>query len=283
MNAGKLLIFAFIHVEKQLLERILDKLFALRGGAYPISVILNRVKDLDFAAFRLTANQGVKKMDTKVQYPEIQVEAPKESGKYRLVLGESLKPVKVPRKLERMDQVRPARPLLAAQDVLEALAATDGSQQIISQIPNLADPLIWLPVATFSVCMKTGTATFLDIWDCDHFDGFTDIKNNLNQCRIWFSANGYTYWDSPQTKTGRINCFFRAPTAGNYVCNVQLQSYAGPAQVECLIDSFSYGPLPFNGTINQPHPAHLSAGYHSFRIRQMSGSFFFAHLSVWKV
>ncbi len=67
------------------------------------------------------------------------------------------------------------------------------------------------------------------------------------------------------------------------MCNVQLQSHAGSAQVECLIDSFSYGPLPFSGSINQPHAAALSAGYHSFRIRQMSGSFFFNSLTVWKV
>ena len=49
---------------------------------------------------------------------------------------------------------------------------------------------------------------------------------------------------------------------------------------ECLIDLFSYGPLPFNGTINQPHPATLSAGYHSFSIRQQVGAFFFISLNV---
>ena len=131
--------------------------------------------------------------------------------------------------------------------------------------------------------LSTDDGEVLDIWDADHFDGFTDMQRNLLQCRVWFSADGFTFWDSPQTKTGRINCYFRAPSAGNYVCNVQLQSYAGPAQVECLIDSFNYGPLPFNGSINQPHPAWLSTGYHSFRIRQMSGSFFFISLTVWKV
>lgn len=71
--------------------------------------------------------------------------------------------------------------------------------------------------------------------------------------------------------------------AGNYVCNVQLQSYSGPAQVECLIDDYNYGPLPVNGTINQPHPAALNAGFHHFRIRQRVGSFFFHSLSVWRV
>jgi hypothetical protein len=172
---------------------------------------------------------------------------------------------------------------MSAQVVARALRATAGATDLISKIPSLARWQIWLPIATFSVCQKTGTATYLDIWDADHFDGFTDMQRNLSECRVWFSADGFSYWDSPQTKTGRINCYFRAPSAGNYVCNVQLQSYGGPAQVECLIDSFTYGPLPFNGTISQPHAAALAAGYHSFRIRQMSGSFFFVGLTVWKV
>ena len=53
--------------------------------------------------------------------------------------------------------------------------------------------------------------------------------------------------------------------------------------MDCLIDSFNFGPLPFNGSINQPHPSSLSAGYHSFHIRQMSGRFFFIGLTVWQV
>lgn len=202
---------------------------------------------------------------------------------YRLVLGEGLEPVRLPRKLNRVEKVAPVRAPIAAQEVQEALMATPGAEEIAAKVPTLRNYILWAPVACFCVCQKTGTAAFLDIWDCDHFDGFTDMKKNLEECRVWFSANGYTYWDSGQTKTGRINAYFRAPSAGNYVCNVTLQSYGGPAVVECLIDSFNYGPLPFSGTINQPHPSYLSTGYHSFRIRQMQGSFFFVSLSVWKV
>ena len=203
---------------------------------------------------------------------------------YHLILGEAPKAIKLPpRKMRRVARVTPAGPTIAPQVVARALRATAGAKELIEQIPNLAQPRFWLPVATFTVCQKTGTAAFLDIWDADHFDGFTDMQRCLTDCRVWFSADGFSYWDSPQTKTGRVNCYFRAPVAGNYVCNVQLHSYAGPAQVECLIDSFSYGPLPFNGSINQPHPATLSVGYHSFRIRQMAGSYFFISLAVWKV
>jgi hypothetical protein len=204
--------------------------------------------------------------------------------KYHLVLGEAPKAVKIPPHNERrVARITPAKPTIAPQVVVRALKATAGAKDLIKQIPSFAQPQFWLPVATFSVCQKTGTAAFLDIWDADHFDGFTDMQRCLADCRVWFSANGFSFWDSPQTKTGRINCYFRAPVAGNYVCNVQLQSYAGPAQVECLIDSFSYGPLPFNGSINQAHPAALGAGYHSFRIRQMDGSYFFINLTVWQV
>lgn len=208
------------------------------------------------------------------------MKAPKE---FRLVLGKAPKAIhRLPREKRRVASSRPARPTISPQVVARALKRTVGSKELIAQIPNFAKWQLWAPIATFSVCQKTGTATFLDIWDADHFDGFTDMQRNLSECRVWFSADGFTFWDAPQTKTGRVNCFFRAPTAGNYVCNVQLQSHGGSAVVECLIDSFSFGPLPFNGSINQPHPCSLSAGFHSFRIRQMSGSFFFANLTVWR-
>jgi len=202
---------------------------------------------------------------------------------YRLVLGKTLKAVPLPRAKRRVTRVMPAKIIIAPKILVRALKATAGAKELIKHIPTLAKWQAWSPTATFSVCQKTGTAKYLDIWDADHFDGFTDMQRCITDCRAWFSADGYTFWDSPQTKTGRINCYFRAPSTGNYVCNAQLQSHAGPAMVECLIDSHSYGPLPFNGSINQPHPWPLSAGYHSFRIRQISGSFFFISLTVWKV
>ena len=103
-----------------------------------------------------------------------------------------------------------------------------------------------MPTAYFSVCSKSGTAHFLDIWDADHFDGFTDMQECVDDCRAWFSADGYAGWGSGQTKTGRVNCYFSAPTEGDYLCTAALQSYptGSPSQVECLIDSFSFGLAP---------------------------------------
>jgi hypothetical protein len=169
--------------------------------------------------------------------------------------------------------------------VLSALKLIPGAEEIIKQVPGLGDLVGWAPTAYFSVCSKSGSAHYLDIWDADHFDGFTDMQECVDDCRAWFSADGYTTWGSGQTKTGRVNSYFTAPSAGDYLCTAALQSYptGSPAQVECLIDNFSFGPLPFSGTIYQPHPCDLSAGGHHFRIRQMSGSFFFLSLTVWKV
>jgi hypothetical protein len=48
-----------------------------------------------------------------------------------------------------------------------------------------------------------------------------------------------------------------------------------------VIDNSSFGNLPFTGTILQPHFSNLSAGGHHFRIRQVSGSFFFLSLTVY--
>lgn len=169
--------------------------------------------------------------------------------------------------------------------VFEALKLTPGADEIIKEIPGLGDFVNWFPTAYFSVCRKTGTAYYLDLWNADHFDGFTDMAKCLAECRVWFAGDGFTTWGSDQTKTGRVNCYFVAPTAGHYICTAALQSYptSSGAQVECLIDNSSFGPLPFTGTIYQPHPCDLSAGGHHFRIRQMSGSFFFLSLTVWKV
>jgi len=171
------------------------------------------------------------------------------------------------------------------QEALEALKATKGAAAVLKRLPNLGDLTLWLPTAYFSVCQKTGTARYLDMWDTDHFDGFTDMQRCVNDCRAWFSGDGYDFWGSGQTKTGAVNCYFTAPTAGNYTCNARLQSFptGSPAVVECLIDNNSFGPLTVVGTINQPHLSNLSAGGHHFRIRQRSGSFFFLSLTVWKL
>jgi hypothetical protein len=196
---------------------------------------------------------------------------------YQLILGDPLKGIAaIPGSERRPGPTREAKPTLDARLALRNLRATPGGTEIIKTIPSLLNWRDWFPLAIFTPSFKFGTARYLDVWDDDHFDG-------AHEGRIWFSADGNVFWGSPQTKTGRVNCFFRAPSDGNYVCHVKLESYQGPAQVECLIDDFNYGPLPFNGTIDQPHPRLLGAGYHSFRIRQMSGSFFFVGLTVWRV
>jgi hypothetical protein len=111
------------------------------------------------------------------------------------------------------------------------------------------------------------------------------MKRCLNDCRAWFSGDGFDFWGSSQTKTGRVNCYFTAPSNGNYTCNARLQSYPAstPAVVDCLIDNSSFGHLTVLGTIDQPHMASLSAGGHHFRIRQVSGAFFFLRLTVLKL
>lgn len=171
------------------------------------------------------------------------------------------------------------------EEALEAIKATKGGSDVLERVPNLERLESWFPTAIFRVCFKSGTARYLDIWDTDHFDGFTDMQRGLNDCRAWFSGDGYDSWGSGQTKTGRINCYFDAPTAGNYVCNARLESYplTSQASVECRIDNNSFGPLTWTGAINQPHMSSLSKGGHHFRIWQRSGSFFFLSLTVWKV
>jgi hypothetical protein len=201
---------------------------------------------------------------------------------FRLRLLRASRPAEKKRERARLPR---ARTETSARAALAALKKTTGAEEILEKVPQLGLLDAWGQIAHFSVCAKSGTATYLDIWDADHFDGFTDMQRCLDDCRAWFSGDGYTAWGSGQTKTGRVNCYFRAPAAGTYVCNARLQSFpsTSPAIVECLIDNSSFGPLPFTGTIDQPHPCTLGAGYHHFRIRQMSGSFFFLSLTVFRV
>jgi hypothetical protein len=171
------------------------------------------------------------------------------------------------------------------EEIVETLKLTDGFDEILEEIPGLVDWPNWNFIAFFSVCSKAGTARWLDIWDVDHFDGWTDMQRSLSDCRAWFSDRGFAGWGSGETRTGQINCYFRAPSDGNYLCTAGLQSYptSERATVECLIDNSSFGPLSWTGTIYQPHPCALSTGYHHFRIRQQFGSFFFLSLDVQRV
>ena len=203
---------------------------------------------------------------------------------YRMKMLESKEVLKTeprPRRVRKVS-VKPS-----TQEIVRAFKQAAGYDNIIARIPKAETVAGWekgTQVAYFSVCSKSGAARYLDIWDCDHFDFFTDMQRCVTDCRAWFSHLGYATWGSPQTATGRINCYFNAAVAGDYSCVAQLQSYPSTsgATVECLIDSHSFGNLPFTGTIIQPHFSSLSAGGHHFRIRQVSGAFFFLSLTVYR-
>jgi hypothetical protein len=202
--------------------------------------------------------------------------------KYEMKLLESRRALKTERRPARVRKA-PAKP--AARDIVRAVKRVRGFDEIAARIPEVKTVAGWITeVAYFSVCRKTGAARYLDIWDCDHFDGFTDMQRSIDDCRAWFSHTGFTVWGSAETATGRVNCYFNAPSAALYSCVAKLQSYPAGSQsvVECLIDNNSFGPLPFTGTVVQPHFSSLSAGGHHFRIRQMSGAFFFLSLTVYR-
>jgi hypothetical protein len=203
--------------------------------------------------------------------------------RYRMQLLRSTRSPRIERRAQRLAAVS-VRP--STKEIVRAFRRSRGYDDIVARIPKAATPEGWdkgTRIAYFSVCAKSGSALWLDLWDCDHFDGFTDMQRSVSDCRAWFSHKGYTTWGSGETNTGHINCYFNAASAGYYSCVAQLQSYptTGSAQVECLIDNQSFGPLSFTGTILQPHFSSLSAGGHHFRIRQMSGAFFFLSLTVY--
>ncbi len=204
--------------------------------------------------------------------------------RFRMKILESMKAARTERRPARVPRVR-TKPTTA--EIVRAFKRSRGYDEIVARIPKAATVAGWdrgTRVAHFTVCGKSGSAKFLDIWDCDHFDFFTDMQRSISDCRAWFSHTGFSTWGSAQTATGRINCFFDAATAGDYSCVAQLQSFpsSSSATVECLIDNNTFGPLGFSGTILQPHFSMLSKGGHHFRIRQLNGSFFFLSLTVYR-
>jgi len=177
--------------------------------------------------------------------------------RYRMRLLRSTRAPKIERRPKRMAAVS-ARP--STGEIVRAFKRSPGYDEIVATIPKAATPEGWdkgTRVAYFSVCAKSGSARWLDLWDCDHFDGFTDMQQSVSDCRAWFSHKGYATWGSGETATGRINCYFEAQSAGYYSCMAQRSKAIRrhPHQVECLIDNHSFGPLPFTGTILQPHLA----------------------------
>jgi len=204
--------------------------------------------------------------------------------RYRMKILESKEIPKIERRPPRPAKVN-VKP--STQQIVRAFKQANGYDEIVAKIPKAATVKGWdegTLTGWFCVCQKVGEAKYLDIWDSDHFDFVTDMQHCVSDCRAWFSHKGYTTWGSAETATGRINCYFNAAAAGDYSCVAHLQSYPTTSQatVECLIDNHSFGNLPFTGTILQPHFSALSKGGHHFRIRQVSGSFFFLSLTMYR-
>lgn len=203
--------------------------------------------------------------------------------RYRMKIIESTRDVKRDRRPAAGARVN-VKPTTA--QIVRAFRRSPGAGEILVTIPKAATVQGWdkgTQIAYFSVGSKSGSAQYLDLWDCDHFDFVSDMRKSVADSRAWFSHSGYSSWGSGQTKTGQINCYFNAPASGYYSCVAQLRSDPPTARstVECLIDNSSFGQLPFTGTILQSHFSNLSAGGHHFRIRQLDGAFSFLSLTVY--
>src|SRR5256714_12140320 len=142
--------------------------------------------------------------------------------KFRLQLLESRKAQASDRK---RDRVARAKPETSARAVLKSLKETAGAEDILERVPDFGELALWQEIAYFSVCGKSGSARWLDIWDADHFDGFTDMQRCVNDCRAGFSADGFATWGSAETKTGHGNCYFNTTAARNHACHPRLASY----------------------------------------------------------
>ncbi len=101
----------------------------------------------------------------------------------------------------------------------------------------------------------------------------------MTDCRAWFSDQGYAYWESPQTHTGRVNCYSERGRTGPTSATRSGRATVVPAMAECYIDSFNYRPLSFKGRSITLTRASWRPG---IRIRRVSGSYFFISLTAFK-
>jgi hypothetical protein len=190
----------------------------------------------------------------------------------------------------RQTEIARPMPRPSPQAAVAAVRATSGADELIAQNPNLANAAQLQETASFSVCTKTGTASFLDLWDVDHFDFVSDMQSSLNSCSAWFAPDGFEQYGAPQGKTGRVNCTFQAPADGMYLAIASLMSHgADSATVRYVLDDFGPGSTPtdlgaftFTGPVNQAFVLSLVANSHSIRIDQESGGLFFYNLTLYQ-
>jgi hypothetical protein len=177
-----------------------------------------------------------------------------------------------------------ARRDLTPYEVLDVLRATKGAASVIEQIPAIERPDLWGEVASFSACGISGTAfDGVFLWDCDHVGNDGSMHNNLLNCYAVFTdkAPAFLARGSQGTLTGSVSCFFTAPNAGKFVFHVQLQTFINPdspSSVRPFISGFVFPDITFSGPVDVPLVALLGAGFHHFRIHQVSGSFIFQRL-----
>ena len=150
-------------------------------------------------------------------------------------------------------------------------------QDIVARFPRAARAQNWFVIARFSASKKEGTARRLDIFDCDHLDGLSDIANFPHLA--FFANKSPTIFDT-KIGVGRVDCYFNAPEAGTLYEFVPYVSRHknSKATVEYFIDNMSLGTFPSLVLVGLV--ATLSAGIHRFRIRQVGGPFFYHGLEV---
>ena len=166
-----------------------------------------------------------------------------------------------------------------------ALESSPGGELLLEHVPLLGSHGAWNQVAYFDVHGWSGLATALTLWDAD-FDGFFNMQECLdNNFAVFTGASWDTEFGAPGTTTGRVCCFFEAPSAEYYVINVQLDSLTFESfspVVAFFIDDIPIGERQWKGSINQPLAIHVQDGFHRFDIRQVSDSFHFRSVTIWQ-
>lgn len=202
------------------------------------------------------------------------------SKRYRMKMLKPKKGIKT----KRRSNAQRVKLIPTINQILRVARKTRGYKETMRRSTRNEDECTYTRIAEFTVCSKSGTARFLDLWNCDHFDGFSDMQKSINDCSAWFSGTGFRSWGSPETRKGVINCNFRAPERGIYFFNVRLKSYPtrNRAKIRFTLDNEDSPVIVFQGLSDVPHEDYLTRGYHHFRIKQLNGAFYFLSLTIFR-
>jgi len=199
-------------------------------------------------------------------------------GKLKLI--KILKAASMPRR--KRQAVPKVNPRVTSRQAVRALERFRGGRQIMAKLERAGIGLqaaSLVQFAAFTPKTKSGSASWIDFWNADLFDGTSHLTRIHTIDRIQFRTDRYTYRGEHRVLNvhvfGGVQASFNMPQAGFFLGAVVVSSTGGRVAVE-VDDDVIVTSTPVNGNgVMIPVPIQqLAAGNHWISVVQgpVSGS-----------